>query len=119
MSRFPCDVLFQNLSKAMIGSCVLEALTFFLTMASAETRSKNIVSMINDTYYEAFANVVQHVDTSIKMFSQDEFIREVKRLAVFSGLVSLSQMIDDDQELSDSEVRTFFKDVRKLCETLI
>ena len=86
--------------------------------ASVEVRS-DIVEMIHSKYYDAFHNAVIHVSEAVNVFPREEFIREVKRLAVFCGMAALAVKLEEEAGVSDNEVMSLFKDVRRLCETSI
>ena len=114
----PSDALFRNLNQSYLGSLVLDCINLVLMRASVEVRS-DIVEMIHSKYYDAFHNAVIHVSEAVIMFSREEFIREVKRLAVFCGMAALAVKLEEEAAVSDIEVTALFKDVRRLCETSI
>lgn len=116
--RFPSDALFRNLNQSYLGSLVLDCINLVLMRASLEVRS-DIVEMIHSKYYDAFHNAVIHVSEAVNMFPREEFVREVKRLAVFCGMAALAVKLEEEAGVSDNEVMSLFKDVRRLCETSI
>ena len=60
-----------------------------------------------------------HISEEVTMFTRDEFIREVKMLAVLSGLAALAVRIEEARHVSNQDVMSLFRDVRTLCETSI
>ena len=116
--RLPSDALFRNLNQGYLGSLVLDCINLVLMRASVEVRA-DIVEMIHSKYYDAFHNAVIHVSEAVTMFSREEFIREVKRLAVFCGMAALAVKLEEASVLTDGDVMSLFKDVRRLCETSI
>ena len=110
--------MFRNLNQSYLGSLVLDCLNLVLVRASVEVRA-DIVDMIHRRYYDAFCNAVTHVSSEVLVFPRQEFIREVKRLAVFCGLAALAVKLEEATGVTDDDVMSLFKDVRKLCETSI
>ena len=57
------------------------------------------------------SNAVSHVSESVQMFSREDFIREVKRLAVYCGVQALSVLlnINTKQSITDDTVLALFK----------
>ena len=110
--------MFQNLNQSYLGSLVLDCLNLVLTRASVDVRA-DIVEIIHLNYYDTFHNAVIHVSKEVTMFSREQFIREVKRLAVFCGMAALAVKLEEAGGVSDDDVMTLFKDVRRLCETSI
>ena len=110
--------MFQNLNQSYLGSLVLDCLNLVLMRASVEVRA-DIVEIIHSTYYDTFHNAVTHVSKEVIMFSREQFIREVKRLAVFCGMAALAVKLEEAVGVSDDDVISLFKDVRRLCETSI
>ena len=117
--RSPTDASFQNLSHAYLGSCILDSLSLVLTTASSDVRSAHIVNLLHNVYFDAFSNAVSHVNAEVGVFSKDQFIRELKRLAVYSAVSVLSEKLNFCQKVTEDDVISLFKDVMKLCETLI
>ena len=116
--RLPSDALFRNLNQSYLGSLVLDCINLVLMRASVEVRA-DIVEMIHSKYYDAFHNAVIHVSEAVTMFPREEFIREVKRLAVFCGMAALAVKLEEASVVTDDDVMSLFKDVRRLCETSI
>ena len=90
-----------------------------LATASSDVRSAHIIDLMHNVYFDAFSNAVTHVNANVSVFSKDEFIKELKRLAVYCGVSVLSEKINICQKVSEEDVISLFKDVMKLCETLI
>ena len=90
-----------------------------LTTASSDVRSAHIVNLLHNVYFDAFSNAVSHVNAEVGVFSKDQFIRELKRLAVYSAVSVLSEKLNFCQKVTEDDVISLFKDVMKLCETLI
>ena len=61
----------------------------------------------------------QYFEDLSTVFSKDEFIKELKRLSVYCGVSVLSEKLNNCQKVSEEDVILLFKDVMKLCETLI
>ena len=78
-----------------------------------------IAEIIHSHYYDAFHNAVTHISEEVTMFTRDEFIREVKRLAVLSGLAAHAVRIGEARHVSNQDVMSSIRDVRTLCETSI
>ena len=117
--RLPSDASFQNLSHSYLGSCILDSLSLVLATASSDVRSAHIIDLMHNVYFDAFANAVMHVNANVSVFSKDEFIKELKRLAVYCGVSVLSEKLNICLKVSEDDVISLFKDVMKLCETLI
>ena len=110
--------MFQNLNQSYLGSLLLDCLNLVLLRASAAVRAVS-VEIIHLNYYDTFHNAVSHVSKEVTMFTREQFIREVKRLAVFCGMAALAVKLEEAVGVSDDDVMTLFKDVRRLCETSI
>ena len=118
LPRIPTDALFCNLNQSYLSSMVLDCLNLVLMRASVDVRA-DIVEIIHSNYYDTFHNAVTHVSQEVTMFTREEFIREVKRLAVFCGMAALAIKLEEEVGVSDNDVMSLFKDVRRLCETSI
>ena len=110
--------MFRNLNQSYLGSCILDSLSLVLSRSSEEVRA-HIAEIIHSHYYDAFHNAVTHISEEVTMFTRDEFIREVKMLAVLSGLAALAVRIEEARHVSNQDVMSLFRDVRTLCETSI
>ena len=98
---------------AYIGSCVLDSVTLVLARSNYDTRSGHIIDLVHNVYYDAFSNAVSHVNGSVQMFSREDFIKEVKRLAVYCGVQALSVLLDMNTKegINDDNVIALFKAV--------
>ena len=122
---------------------MVDCLTLVLARSNSDQRSSYILDLVNNVYYDAFTNAVTHVNTDIKMFSKvnmqilninplrhpnnrlkflflkDGYVKEVKRLAVYCGMLVLSFKLEETRNIGNDYVNSLFKDVRRLCETQI
>ena len=122
---------------------MVDCLTLVLARSNSDQRSSYILDLVNNVYYDAFTNAVTHVNTDIKMFSKvnmqilninplrhpnnrlkflflkDGYLKEVKRLAVYCGMLVLSFKLEETRNIGNDYVNSLFKDVRRLCETQI
>jgi len=89
-SRYFCsDVVFQNLSWAHTGSCVLDLLQFLFTSIDPDVRQNFLADFVCSVYYDNFVKTVITINQNLSIFRLKHFIREFEHNLIYGFLFSL------------------------------
>ena len=78
------DVILQDLSSSYYGSCVLDLLQFIFCSIDSTLRSRSVVKIMSSVYYDSFIKTVSSVNSSIPVFSYNDFLKEIEN-CIFYG----------------------------------
>ena len=83
-SRLYCtDMVFQGISQAYYGSCVVDLLQFLFTSVASDVRRDFLNNLAFGVYYDNFAMTVKSVSPNFDLFSKNQFMKEFNDKLMF------------------------------------